>query len=248
MAGIRKYACFTKEQQEAYERLPERKRLYVDLRGKGNKKTDAYRLAGYTATDKAHQAAYLIEKRDPVVQDLISCLQGQARIKSLFEENSDVGQRLTALAAQQGAENAMLAIDGADSEMAKRILFYRDIINGKIKSTKVTTRYNALGKVIDRKVEEINDIDTRLKARKELDNLLGISQVPDLSRFQMGDITINIVDASKKEEVEDSRNSIELDPTNVQIINGEKVIVTQEKKEVVKGDSEKVDNEVDNGE
>jgi hypothetical protein len=71
-----------------------------------------------------------------------------------------------------------------------------------------------------------------MRARKELDKILGLNQMPDLSKLQMGDITINIVDASKKEELADSRNTVELDPNDVQVIDGETVIVEQEIKEV----------------
>ena len=105
-------------------------------------------------------------------------------------------------------------------------------MNGKVKTVRKTKKYNALGALLETKVEEISDVDVKMRARKELDKILGLNQMPDLSKLQMGDITINIVDASKKEEIEDSRNTVELDPNDVQVIDGEKVIVEQEVKEV----------------
>jgi hypothetical protein len=80
-------------------------------------------------------------------------------------------------------------------------------------------------------VEEVSDVDVKMRARKELDRILGLNQLPDLDKLQVGDITINIVDASKRDELEDNRNSIELDPNDVQVINGEQVIVEQDREE-----------------
>ena len=62
----RRYACFTKEQQEAYEKLSLRQRLYVDFRGEGNSKTNSYKMAGFDGKT-AGQAAYLLEQRNVVI-------------------------------------------------------------------------------------------------------------------------------------------------------------------------------------
>ena len=227
----RKYACFTKGQQEAYEKLPLRQRLYVDFRGEGNSKTNSYKMAGFDGKT-AGQAAYLLEQRNEIIAELVKCVQGQNKVAQLSQEDSIVNQQIDALALQDGAEKMMEVIEGADGETAKRIKFYRDVMNGKVKTVRTTMKYNALGALIEKKVEEIADVDVKMRARKELDRILGLNQLPDLSKLQMGDITINIVDASKKEEIADSRNTIELDPNDVQIIDGEQVIVEQEIKEV----------------
>lgn len=226
----RKYACFTKEQQEAYEKLPLRQRLYVDFRGEGNSKTNSYKMAGFDGKT-AGQAAYLLEQRNEVIAELVKCVQGQNKVAQLSQEDSAVNQQIDALALQDGAEKMMEVIEGADGETAKRIKFYRDVMNGKVKTVRKTMKYNAMGALIETKVEEIADVDVKMRARKELDRILGLNQLPDLSKLQVGDITINIVDASKKEELADSRNIIELDPNNVQVIDGEQVIVEQEVKE-----------------
>lgn len=226
----KKYACFTKEQQEAYEKLAVRQRKYVDFRGQGYSKTVAYKMAGFDGK-VAGQAAYILEKRNSVLPELISCIQGQKKVRDLNEQDSAINQQIDALALQDGAEKMMEVIEGADGETAKRIQFYRDVMNGKIKTVRKTTRYNAMGEKIETKVEEVSDVDTKMRARKELDRILGLNQLPDLDKLQVGDITINIVDASKKEELEDSRNTVELDPNDIQVIDGEKVLVEEEKTE-----------------
>lgn len=226
----RKYACFTKEQQEAYEKLPLRQRLYVDFRGEGNSKTNSYKMAGFDGKT-AGQAAYLLEQRNEIIAELVKCVQGQNKVAQLSQEDSAVNQQIDALALQDGAEKMMEVIEGADGETAKRIKFYRDVMNGRVKTVRKTMKYNAMGALIETKVEEISDVDVKMRARKELDRILGLNQLPDLSKLQVGDITINIVDASKKEELADSRNIVELDPNDVQVIDGEQVIVEQEVKE-----------------
>lgn len=227
----RKYACFTKEQQDAYEKLAPRQRLYVDYRGQGNSKTNSYKMAGFDGK-MASQAAYILERRVAGMTELIECLLGQSKARQLAIADSDLNKQIDALAQQDGAEKAIAVIEGADGETAKRIQFYRDIIAGKIKTTRKTTKYNATGALVERKVEEVSDVEAKMKARKELDRILGLNQIPNLDdMLTVGDITINIVDASKREEVEDSRNAIELNPEDVEIIDGEQTIVTEESEE-----------------
>ena len=60
--------------------------------------------------------------------------------------------------------------------------------------------------------------------------------MPDLGSLQMGDITINIVDASKKEEIEDSRNTVVLEPSQYE------EVVTEEKDEQKSKSDEFFDN------
>lgn len=223
----KKFACFTKEQQEAYEKLPVRQRKYVEFRGQGYSKTVAYKMAGFDGKT-ASQAAYMLEQRNRVITELINCILGQKRVRELTEEDSALNQQIDALALQDGAEKMLEVIEGADGETARRIQFYRDVMNGKIKTVRRTTRYNAMGEKIETKVEEVSDVDTKMKARKELDKILGLNQLPDLDRLKVGDITIHIVDASKKEELADNRNVIDLDPDKVTIIDGEKAVVQEE--------------------
>jgi hypothetical protein len=175
-------------------------------------------MAGYDSRNPA-QAAYMMEHTNKVIGDLIGILERQGRVESLTEEDSPLNQTINALAEQEGAEQVIQKIEGADSETAKRIQFYRDIISGKIKTVKKIKRYNAKGALIDTKIEEQNDLDVKMKARKELDKILGLNQVIDLDKLQIGGITVNIVDANKKDEVDDERNKINNDPTNIEEIS-----------------------------
>ena len=242
----KKFACFTKEQQSAYEKLTHRQRQYVEFRGMGYSKSTSYKMAGFDGKVSA-QAAYVLEKRNALIPELVECILGQKRVRDLSVQESALNQQIDALAMQDGAEKMMQVIEGADGETARRIQFYRDVMNGKIKTVRKTTRYNAMGEKIESKVEEVSDVETKMKARKELDRLLGLNQMPDLAKLQVGDITINIVDASKKEELEDSRNKVELDPNDVQIIDGETVIVEEEKVEKESGKDKFFESVGDNG-
>jgi hypothetical protein len=161
--------------------------------------------------------------------ELIDCLLSQKKVRDLSVQDSNINKQIDALATQEGAERIAQVIEGADSETARRIQFYRDIMNGKIETVRKTSRYNALGEKIETKIEKVSDVETKMKARKELDKILGLNQMPEFDKLQMGDITINIVDASKKEELQDSRNSIQLDPKDVEVIDGETVFVEEEK-------------------
>ena len=229
---IKKYACFTPEQQDAYNHLKPHQRAYVDFRGEGYGKTDAYKMAGY-GSNKAGQKAYLLEREKPIVTELIETIQssnrGKNAVKEFTDEQSKLNQQINALATQEFAGKLQEAIETHDPETMKRIQFYRDIMNGKIKTVRVTKKLNAMGAVIETKIEEVSDIETRIKARKEIDRILGLNTIPDLGSLQVGDITINIVDASKREELEDSRNNVVLDIDKEETIDGEKVVVVDEK-------------------
>ena len=223
----RKYACFTAEEQTAYEQLNENQRKYIDFRGNGYSKVQAYQMAGYGSNNPS-QAAYAMEKANAIILELIEKLQTQKRARELSEQESNLNRQIDALAKQEYAEKTLEAIDGADGETARRIQFYRDIMNGKIKTVRKTIKKNGMGAIVETKVEELSDIDTRIKARKELDKILGLNMLPDIDKLQIGGITVNIVDASKKEELEDDRNKIILDADKVEVVDGEQQIVVEE--------------------
>ena len=176
----------------------------------------------------AGQAAYILEKRNQILPELINCILGQKRVRELTEQDSAINQQIDALALQDGAEKMLEVIEGADGETARRIQFYRDVMSGKIKTVRRTTRYNAMGEKIETKVEEVSDVDTKMKARKELDRILGLNQALDFDKLQVGEITVNIVDASKKDELAPPEEIIDLDPSKVQEINGQTVVVEEE--------------------
>lgn len=231
----KKYACFTEEEQKAYEKLNNSQRKYVDFRGKGYSKVQSYQMAGYT-TKNPSQSAYMMETQNKVIPELVERLQTQRKARELTEQESALNRQIDALAKQEYAEKTLQAIDGADGETARRIQFYRDIINGKIKTVRKTIKKNALGETLETKIEEVSDIDTRIKARKELDKILNLNVLPNIDNLQIGGITVNIVDASKREELQDSRNDVCLDVDKVEVVDGEEQIVVEEKEEKAPSD------------
>lgn len=240
----KQYACFTVEQQKVYNKLDRRMRKYIDLRGIGHNKSNAYRLCDYRGKD-ASQGAYVLEKRHPEARELISVLLAQKKLENMLQpepeeqadgsdtqdKESDIEKEINALALQAGAEKLIKIAEGDDSETAKRIQFYRNIISGKIKTVRKTIKYSGTGVKLSETVEEVSDVKEKVQARKELDKILGLNQMIDLGSLKLGDITVNIVDASKVEELEDDRNTIRLDPKDVIEIDGEPVIVKEEKEE-----------------
>jgi hypothetical protein len=217
---MKRYACFTVDEQKAYEGLNERQRKYVDFRGQGYGKAQSYKMCGYAARN-ASQAAWIMERDNKVMSDLIERLLANRRAKELTEKESLLNKQVDALALQDKAEKLLQTIDGADGETARRIQFYRDILNGKIKSYKKTTTKDESGKIKSVKIEEVDDVDVRIKARKELDRILGLNMLPNIDNLQIGGITVNIVDASKKEELEDERNKVVLETKDFVVEDGQ---------------------------
>lgn len=207
----RKFSCFTPEQQQFYESLGERHRKYVEYRGQGYSKTQSYKMAGYFAKNLS-QSAHNLEAKNAGIAELIQVLTSAKRVWDVVEGNEDTpaNAQLDAIASQEGVEEAIKVLDGVDGETARTIKFYRDIATGKIKTKKTTTYKNAEGAITKVVVEEVSDIDSRIKAQKELGKILGLNSVVSLDKLQVGDITINIVDASCQQELEDERNIIDI--------------------------------------
>lgn len=224
--------CLTQEQQMAYNSLTNAQRKYVDYRSMGYTKTQSYKMAGYSGKN-AGQSAYLLERGNAAMAEIIEARLSSKKVSDITnDENSDINRQIDALAMQKSNEEVLAVIEDADGETAKRIQFYRDVVNGKIKTVRKTTKKNAQGATISTTIEEINDVETRMKARKELDRVLGLNAIVDIDKLNVGDITINIVDASKKDELEDSRNNVIIGE-KVEEIDGEQVIVAEDKVEEV---------------
>lgn len=204
---IKKYNCLTEEEQSYYAGLNRNKRLYVDFRAQGYNRANAYVMAGFTG-DNASQSAYNMEKRDQGLVDLITILRKDMTLRTIGKQDSKLNQRIDALAKQVKTEQVLATIDGADGETAERIKFFRDIVNGKIKSKKIIREYNAEKKVVKTREEVYEDVGVKLQARKELDRILGLNQIVDVGKIEMGELTINIVDASNKNALADDRNKI----------------------------------------
>ena len=124
---MKRYACFTVDEQKAYEGLNERQRKYVDFRGQGYGKAQSYKMSGYGAKNVS-QAAWIMERDNKVMSDLIERLLANRRAKELTEKESLLNRQVDALALQDKAEKLLQTIDGADGETARRIQFYRDIL------------------------------------------------------------------------------------------------------------------------
>lgn len=243
----RRYACFTPEEQAMYESLNAKQRKYIDWRGQGYSKSQSYQMSGYGANNPS-QAAYLMEKNNSVIPELISRLLTNKQANELTVKDSQLNRKIDAIAKQESAEKMLEKIDGADGETARRIQFYRDIMNGKIKTVRKTTLKDAAGKTKSIKIEEVNDVDIRIKARKELDKILGLTALPIIDNFSVGQITVNVVDASKKEELEDERNKVNLNIDDVEVIDGKEAVIIEdadenEKMFNVKQSDEETDNE-----
>lgn len=237
---VRRVACFTNEQQIFYESLSEKQRRYVDFRGQGYGKKQSYMMAGYTGNHLT-QAAHNLEAGNKGIAELVAVLLKVKAARAVLNDDKkdEVNKQLDALALQDGAEKMLAKVQGADGETAKRIQFYRAVANGQIKTVKRTRKLNAKGEVIATTIEEISDIDSRMKARKELDRILGLNEIIDLEKLKVGDITVNIVDASKKEELEDERNKVYLDDDKVEVVDGETVIIETDETQKATASEEK---------
>lgn len=232
----KRYACLTPEQQQTYNNLNEKQKKYIDFRGQGYSKAQSYKMAGYTGANLA-QASWLLEERHREIKDLCKLIIDNKLVRELTEKESEISKRVDTVAKQNVNEAVLSKINGMDEETARRIQFYRNIINGEVKSYKRTVRRNGQGAVIETRVEETCDIDTKMKARKELDKLLGLNTMPDFdSLLKAGEITINIVDASKKDEQpRDEEDKIVLKEGDVG--GHPTIIIEEEKEEKPKGES-----------
>lgn len=217
---IRTYGCFNAEQQMKYNKLSAKERVYVDNRGRGVGKAESIRRAGYNTTYH-NEVARQLEKRKPQIKELYEIIQnsmeGQNELAQVEESNLDVINRVL----QSDTKSAEWALKANDTEISRRISFYNSIINGELKTTKIRQEVDPeTGLVVKKYVEEVDSIETRMKAREKLDEILGVNTLKTLSQFKVKDITVKFVDASKPDEVEDARNKIDL---NVVEANAEEV-------------------------
>lgn len=192
------YSCFTERQQKAFNSLPEKRQKYVVLRGQGYSKADAYELAGYKEKQRG-VGGYNLENQNPIIAELIDVMLGKIVNPPIYSDENAIAMVV------DNKANSTLPIElqnaGAMSdEDAKRIQFYRKIVNGEIKSIKVTKTFDKDGNLTGKKVEETSDINMRIQARREMDRILGLNAVIDMGQVNAGDIKITIVDASLREE------------------------------------------------
>ncbi len=227
-SGKQKYACFSKEQQKFFDGMQPRQQKYVLLRGKGYSKSEAYRLAGYGDSKYVGQCAYKLENSYPELVSLIDALTGAKRVETVYEEASKYSKAVDQKAKEPPVE--MTAIMGKDGNLpsaetmsqdeAERVQFYRQVANGTIKTIKETKEYDKDGNLLKKKIERTSDIDTRMKARRELDRILGIRDVIDIGSIDAGEINITIVDASKREI--DEKDKVEIPSDSYEVVDDDK--------------------------
>lgn len=214
--------CLTPIQQDEYNKLPPKMKKYVEYRINGYPKKQAIILAGYS-TKSPNQTAGLMERRHPAVREIVDTLLKIKMATDFSNEDGELNRTIDTLAMQKDASNVVETVNDLTPENAKRIQFYRDIANGKIKTVKKTIHKNAEGEVVKTVIEETSPLQVRISARKELDVLLGLNSIISLDSISTGDITINIVDASRKET---KPNDVP-QPSDLETIDGEEVIVAE---------------------
>lgn len=189
--------CYDSEQQELYNKLNDKQKAYIELRVAGMGKSEAYRNAGYE-TKNSRQAAYTLENGR--LKGLIECRIKLKQARQLMDADSNTFKDLEAKANLAQASNVLNTVKSANLDTVEQIKFYRDIASGKIRSHKITEFTDKEGKK-STKEEFIDDVATRIQARKELDRILGLNQINTLGSINAGgNVNINIIDASKKTE------------------------------------------------
>ena len=124
----------------------------------------------------------------------------------------------------QYVDNKQFDVDKVSLEQAKDIQFYRKIANGTIKSVTITKKYDKDNNLISTTVVEDSSIETRMKAQKEVMRKVGIADALEIGRVEANNINIMIVDASKKEELDDKRNDL---TGEIKEIDGEIALVNE---------------------
>lgn len=214
----KRYACFTEEQQKLFDNMTVMQQKYIIFRAQGQTRTEAYTLAGYKPSKFTAQSANAMERyKVPRMIELIEAMSGVGQRASLMNPASDASKKIDkrveklekelppemdALIPRAKGDEVVpmrpMEVDRISDETAKNIHFYRQIAEGKIKTVRKVTTYDKDGHVTGSRVEETSDIDTRIKAQKELARILGLKEVVELGRATAGNINIMIVDASRK--------------------------------------------------
>lgn len=248
--GMR-YACLTAEQQKLFDSWNTQQQKYVLFRAQNVPKGQAYLMAGYKPSKQASQQAWGLENRTCVgMLDIIEAMQGRSQVLDVLKENSELSKKVDEVAKKTVPELTNYipkvaidspvmdlvdpegAIEKMNDEQVRNLQFYRKIANGTIKTVIVTKQYDENHKFKGEKVEERSDIQTRILAQKEVMRLIGAADVIELGKVQANNINVLIVDASKHEEKQTDPNE-NINLKNLKEIDGETVLVAEEKKERV---------------
>lgn len=219
-----KYTCFTKEQQKKFDELSRNMRQYIIYRARGDQKKQAYLLAGYKDGKYTSQNIRVMEKRYPILQELIDAMSVHKERVDAYQEGTKVSKKIDRRAEDPPIEMQLYKVDDRmpveqpikdvatmSVEDAKRIKFYRQIMEGKLINEQTTITYDKDGNVTGKKVVKTLDVDTRMKARKELDRVLGLTDMLQIGNIEAGSINITIVDASKPDVGVNDKPDIEGD-------------------------------------
>lgn len=242
MAGLKKlrYSCLTAAQQEEFDKWNVRQQRYAIYRSQGMDKANAYRAAGYKCIN-AGQNGYILENRSmPKMKEIIAALSCQYQKFDALKEGTAISKAIDKKAKELTpatlayltkvpinspvVENEPLDVDRITGEQARDIEFYRKIANGTLKSITVTRKYDKDDHLISKTVVENSDLDTRIKAQREVMRKIGIADVLEIGQVEANNINIMIVDASKKEEKQDERNTIK---GEIKEIDGEIALVKE---------------------
>lgn len=217
--GKKRFACFTEEQQADWETLNTNIQRYLVFVSQGYQKKKAYVMAGYKDTKNASKSAFMIEKRYPFTKELIAALAGHFKRDNCYKEGTKESKLIDKKAREplpeitkvpmefEGTEQ-QVDFDKINGEQARAIQFYRRIVDGEIKTVKETVTYDNKGNKTGKKIEYVTDIKTRMEARKELDRRLGLTDMLEVGKVNVGEINIRIVDASDKDALDDPRNKV----------------------------------------
>lgn len=187
-----------------FNRMNATAKQYTANRILGFNKVDSIRNAGSNAKDGSSlsSTAKSLEDRNPAIEEIVAYAMEHNFESQLLNEKSKFNQTIEQKQQEALVTQATSAASVMSPTMAESVAFYRKVANGSVKSYKTTEKYDASGKLIERKKEIIDDAETRMRAREKLDRLLGVNAMQNLGQVQVGSISINIVDASKKDEDE----------------------------------------------
>lgn len=219
-----------------FNKMNQTGKQYTVNRILGFSKVDSIRAAGSNAKEghSLSGTAQSLEERNPQIQEIVDYAQQNNLEAQLMNDKSTFAKTIEEKKNELQMQQLNQATSVMSPNMAESVDFYRKVVSGNIKSKKTTVTYDAHGKELGRKTEFIEDVGSKMQAREKLDRLLGINAIQNLGQVQVGSISINIVDASKKEPDEER----EVDIQNDAIIRDE-TIIEQEPERVVEEEKPK---------
>jgi len=214
-----------------FNKMNQTAKQYTVNRILGFSKNDSLRNAGSNASNNSSLSSTVqnLEERNPQIEEIVNWGVEHSLEAQINNDNSAFAKTLEGKQAEAELAQLNHATSVMSPNMAESVEFYRKVAKGEIKTTKIIERYDANKKLIERKKEYIEDVDAKMRAREKLDRLLGINAIQNLGQVQVGSISINIVDASKKEETEAER---EIDYQDDALVTDETIIEQEPQVEV----------------